>query len=139
MSPLSSNFDIVFLTGILTASLVGSAHCIGMCGGLVLAATQPPESEIQSHSVSGRKKNFILFIYQVLYHGARLISYLLIGGVAGLIGGSLLSHQVSLYLSIFATISVAVIFIYTGIQVFKGGKLNTPLDQFFSKLSMCLL
>ena len=52
------------------AGLLGGAHCIGMCGGFVLAA-----------AATGQRA--------WLFHAGRLAGYALIGALAGLLGGTL--------------------------------------------------
>ena len=61
------------LAGILGASLLGSAHCAAMCGGFVCVYAS------DSRALRGH----------FLYNGGRLISYLLLGLVAGLAGSGL--------------------------------------------------
>ncbi len=59
---------------ILGASLLGSVHCAGMCGGFVCFYTgsaKPNESPLRAHA---------------LYNLGRLISYSLLGAIAGGIG-----------------------------------------------------
>ncbi len=57
---------------VLASSLLGSAHCAGMCGGLALVASGP-DGTATSMRMAG-------------YHGGRLVSYILVGLVAGLVG-----------------------------------------------------
>ena len=61
------------LASVLVASLVGSPHCAGMCGGLVAVCTA---------SGDGARSRGALW----LYHLARLVSYALVGAVAGVLG-----------------------------------------------------
>lgn len=148
MLPLDSGFDLVFLIGIFTSSFIGSAHCIGMCGGLVLAATHTDFASESGYPSGSVRSKFLL--NQIFYHGSRLLSYLILGGLAGLIGKTLLNrdsvvdhnhgasmnYEVPEYLSMIATVSVAIIFIYTGVKIFKGGKLSSPMDKYFHKISL---
>jgi len=61
--------------GVLGASLLGSAHCAGMCGGFVaFYATGPGASRMGAHAA---------------YHGGRWISYVLLGVLAGALGAGL--------------------------------------------------
>lgn len=71
--------------GVLMASLVGSVHCAGMCGGFVCfyagagtanGASSPRPSLLHAHA---------------LYNIGRLLSYLTLGAVAGVVG-SHISH-----------------------------------------------
>lgn len=57
---------------VLASSLFGSAHCAGMCGGLALVAI----------GTEGRSRVW----RQAGYHGGRLVSYGVLGAVAGLVG-----------------------------------------------------
>lgn len=69
--------------GVLIASLVGSAHCAGMCGAFVClyagsgpAASQTPEARRAIHRG------------HLLYNGGRLLAYLLLGALAGGLGSA---------------------------------------------------
>lgn len=57
---------------VLTASLVGSLHCAGMCGGLVAV-----------YAVDGERAP------HVAYHAGRLATYAALGAIAGALGGLL--------------------------------------------------
>lgn len=62
---------------VLTASLIGSPHCAGMCGPLAILASSTP-----NHHGSWKQ----LF---ATYHLSRLLGYLLLGMIAGSIGAAL--------------------------------------------------
>lgn len=64
--------SLAFLTGLL-----GSAHCLGMCGGLV-SALALAGSQLQA----GRW-------FHLLYHLGRIITYTLIGAVVGWLGSAI--------------------------------------------------
>jgi sulfite exporter TauE/SafE len=61
----------------VTAGLFGSAHCIGMCGGLIAVASDGTSSARERVSV------------QAGYQVARLLSYVTLGIVAGTLGSAL--------------------------------------------------
>ena len=63
--------------GVFLASLVGSVHCAGMCGGFVCAYAGTGPAAQPSGAVA-----------HVAYHAGRLVSYLALGAVAGSIGGA---------------------------------------------------
>ena len=69
---------MTLLLGVLLASLAGSVHCAAMCGAFVCAYAVPrgPGSRpgAQAH---------------VAYHGGRLVSYLVLGALAGSLGSGL--------------------------------------------------
>jgi len=62
------------ITAIFFASLLGSLHCAGMCGAFLAIATGD----------TGSWKRHALL--QSAYHGGRLLSYTLLGAVAGAVG-----------------------------------------------------
>lgn len=63
------------LLSVVGASLVGSLHCAGMCGGFV--AFYAGEDDSGSRSLS-----------HLAYHGGRLLTYTALGAVAGTIGAA---------------------------------------------------
>lgn len=63
---------ILSTAGVFLASLVGSVHCAGMCGGFVCLYAQGAESP--NH------------IHHAWYNGGRLLSYLALGALAGALG-----------------------------------------------------
>lgn len=66
---------ITTAAGVLVASLVGSIHCAGMCGGFVCfyagSAQGNEPAALRAHA---------------MYNGGRLASYLLLGAIAGALG-----------------------------------------------------
>lgn len=62
-------------SGILVASLVGSVHCAGMCGGFVCFYTG-----------SGSSTDAAALRAHVMYNVGRFTSYLTLGAIAGAIG-----------------------------------------------------
>ena len=61
------------LATVITASLLGSLHCAGMCGAFVAFAVGGPTARGRGH-------------LQLAYHSGRLITYTLLGALAGFIG-----------------------------------------------------
>lgn len=71
------------LISILLLGLVGSVHCVGMCGGFALALAQ----------VSGNKRDFLT--RQVFYYFGKTLTYMMLGVIAGGFGaviGALFSN-----------------------------------------------
>jgi len=64
------------LSPALVTGLLGSAHCLGMCGGLVAAL-----------SLSNGGKGGISF--HLLYNAGRITTYTLVGGAVGWLGSAL--------------------------------------------------
>lgn len=70
----------------LVIGLLGSAHCLGMCGGIVAALNLGASVEPVQQPKS-------LFLYHLAYNLGRIGSYVLVGLVAGSIGGELLHSK----------------------------------------------
>lgn len=66
-------FGALFVIGLLTG-----VHCIGMCGGILLAQTT------DAHGVTGRSKRGL--IASAAYNGGRVVSYTAVGAVCGALG-----------------------------------------------------
>lgn len=81
-----AGIDVVtLLVAVLAASLLGSVHCAAMCGGFtcLYAAGRVPGS---GPAHPGRASTALPL---VAYNAGRLVSYLILGAVAGSIGGSI--------------------------------------------------
>lgn len=84
--------SIELLTTALIVGFLGGVHCVGMCGPLAGAFTFSLAPDIQ------RSPQRVMLM-QLWYNLGRLSSYVLLGGIAGLVGlllveaGSLLSMQ----------------------------------------------
>lgn len=65
---------MALILGVLVASLLGSVHCAGMCGGFVCFYAAGDGSGTRSH---------------VAYNAGRLVSYLVLGLLAGATGAAL--------------------------------------------------
>jgi sulfite exporter TauE/SafE len=79
--------DLTFGAAIIVG-LLGSSHCLGMCGGIVavlnMGVADGPTSKPKS-----------LLIYQLSYNGGRISSYLLVGLLAGSLGAGLTQLGIS--------------------------------------------
>jgi sulfite exporter TauE/SafE len=68
--------------------LLGSSHCLGMCGGIVAALNMGIAGDVASRPAS-------LLVYQLAYNSGRILSYLLVGLAAGTLGAGLARFGVS--------------------------------------------
>jgi len=75
-------FELTFGSAILVG-LLGSGHCVGMCGGIVSALN------LGIGEQPGRQPGR-LFAFHLAYNSGRIASYLLVGLLAGSLGGGLL-------------------------------------------------
>ncbi|GAB1259405.1 sulfite exporter TauE/SafE family protein [Aurantivibrio plasticivorans] len=65
--------ELISIASAFTVGLMGSVHCIGMCGGIASALGVS----------SGNDNTRSRWLYNVLYNVGRLISYAFMGGVLG--------------------------------------------------------
>ncbi|MBS3078740.1 sulfite exporter TauE/SafE family protein [Candidatus Pacearchaeota archaeon] len=85
----NASIFLLFLVGILTGF-----HCISMCGGFVVSYTS-------KNAINGHKS----FKQHLVYGGSKVLSYAIIGGIFGLIGGFIaFSTSLRGYVAIFAGI-----------------------------------
>ncbi|MFQ5653096.1 MAG: sulfite exporter TauE/SafE family protein [Planctomycetota bacterium] len=109
------------LMAVAGASLLGSLHCAGMCGGFVgctLAA-----------GGGGRERRLRL---QVAYNGGRFITYLLLGAVAGAAGGGLDRAGVLVGLQRAAAVTAGAVIALWGIHgllLASGRKIRIPAPR----------
>ena len=75
--PVELTFGAAIIVGLL-----GSSHCLGMCGGIVAALNMGV-----SDGPTGKPGS--LFGYQLSYNSGRISSYVVIGLLAGALGASL--------------------------------------------------
>ena len=113
------------LLSALVLGLLGSFHCIGMCGPI--AFMLPVE-----------RKNSAKKITQIsIYHFGRLLTYSLIGLVFGLVGKGLYLFGMQQQLSIIIGV-IMIIAILIPYQTFNKYNLSKPLNRFISKLKSSL-
>lgn len=108
--------DLSFLPWVsFIAGLGGSLHCVGMCGGLVTATCQ------KSNDVAR---------YQV----GRLLGYLTLGFFAGMLGKIFTIQQDNPKMTLIPGLILGGLFLYWGIQNYRGKKAELPVPKFFGKL-----
>lgn len=69
------DYGLIFITGLLT-----SLHCLGMCGPIVLAYAANSSCAAQAHGNSAALK------LHAAYNAGRIMSYVVLGVIAGLLG-----------------------------------------------------
>ena len=97
-------YETAFLIG-----LIGSAHCVGMCGPIALALPMPNNSG-SVHMVTGR----------ILYNLGRVATYALLGTLIGIVG-----HQIKLagYQQALSILTGVVILLFAILPSRAGGQL----------------
>lgn len=99
---------------VFIASILGSTHCVTMCGPIAITLNNSKA-------------------YMSLYHLGRLISYMIVGLIAGFIGEAFLSNNFSL-VSTISIILISVFFIYTGYKLVMGQPLEILPSKTIIKL-----
>jgi len=114
----NASLILLFAAGILTGF-----HCISMCGGFVVSYTA-------KNALNGHKG----FKQHLVYGGSKVLSYAIIGGIFGLIGGIFaFSTQLRGIVAIFAGIfMVFYAFSMFGFKFFKKFQIN---PKFLTKIS----
>lgn len=104
--------------------LVSSFHCVGMCGPLALA--------LPVQHLPATPRIFAIFSY----HGGRLLTYVLLGGITGLLGRTIYLAGFQQWFSILLGISILVWACTraTGVRPVTAGKLFYPLQAFITRL-----
>lgn len=115
MSDLLTNFQNFFPWVAFIAGIGGSLHCVGMCGGLVTASCD---------------KNKDIVRYQL----GRLLGYLGLGLFAGFLGSLIKFENASPLVTIIPGLTIGLLFLFWGIQNWRGKKAELPMPKFMSKV-----
>lgn len=115
MSDLLSNFQNFFPWVSFIAGIGGSLHCVGMCGGLVTATCDKSQD---------------IFRYQL----GRLLGYLCLGLFAGFLGSLVKFESSSPLIVMLPGLFIGLLFLFWGIQNWRGKKAELPMPKFMGKL-----
>lgn len=119
------------------AGLLGSMHCVGMCGAIVLAySTQLFPGGEQGRAPGVGSAAIKGIPGHSLYNSGRILSYTLIGALAGFLGGAIGSiREVGAWVSIIGGVAVAgllMLDLLPRINVWSPGE-HTMLRKFHLK------
>ncbi len=108
-----ASYFVLFVVGILT-----SIHCVGMCGGIMLSQSITKESNSRFQAVYPA----------ILYNTGRVVSYTIIGGIAGALGSVFsLSLNVKAGLQLAAGIFMVMMGLnLAGFSLFKRFNIKLP-------------
>lgn len=95
---------------IILSSFFGSIHCAGMCGGFALLCASGPRRSVSS---------------VLAYHLGRLNTYLFLGALSGMVGGSLRTLGSVVGAQYAFSLFLGVLLIASGIAAFFGKSLGT--------------
>jgi uncharacterized protein len=115
----AQHIEILLPSTVVLTSLLGSWHCVGMCGGLIAASTHSTRSIIT-------------------YHLGRLTGYCLVGGLSGWLGYFIVPKHGTLLSNVFMA-GISIYFIVWGISIFKQKTSllhfnNKFIENIFSKI-----
>lgn len=116
MSALSSDLMWVVPTSIFLSGIMGSPHCLVMCGPIVL---------------NFAKRKSALVFYQM----GRMISYSLAGAVFGAFGDAVLGDQRPAWLSHFSLLIIGFLLVLTGYRTYSKKSLHLPVPKFLNQAS----
>jgi len=127
-----SSGESLYLVFLVTGFTVGFGHCIGMCGPIVV-----------SLSLNSKGRNVL--VSQLLYNAGRIMTYAILGGVAGLLGSVTVVTSSILGLQKGAHIFAGVLILVMGLamsgwipfgRIFKdGGAGGRVVSTWFRRLS----
>jgi sulfite exporter TauE/SafE len=107
---------------LLVTGLLGSFHCIGMCGGFVLALDRPGRVPWRRLAV------------QALFHSGKGCTYVVLGGLVGLLGASLVRAPWFAASQVALAIAAGVLMALAGLQLL-GLLRGLPLGALFGPFS----
>lgn len=99
---------------VFTSSLLGSTHCLGMCGGIAIVISKDLKSSF-------------------FYHIGRMISYVSLGALSGLLGAGVLSTIPSSTAALISPLSLGLVFIYLGTNLVRKKRFHIDLPHILSK------
>lgn len=102
--------------------LLGSAHCLGMCGGIVGALALRLPQAVQGSTTR-------LLPYALCYNLGRIASYACAGALAGLIGAQLLHGLAAAQAELAGRVLSSVFLIALGLYIAGWTRLLAPLER----------
>jgi len=115
--------DSIDLLSLVTIAFLGSVgHCIGMCGGIVIAYS--------SAKIDGKSPKTTQALAHLIYSLGRVTTYVAIGAIFGAIGGVLSMNGFAIAT---LTILAGVFMILTGLSLMGKFNFLTKLEHSFSK------
>jgi uncharacterized protein len=119
----------MFALSALVIGFLGSFHCVAMCGPIALAMS------------GGKEDNWNYLFGRTIYNTGRIVTYGIIGVLAGLAGHTFLmagfQKSISIAIGIFMIISVAVIYYVPG--KFSTNPFSLAINKFIKRIFSSVL
>lgn len=108
---------VPLLSAALLAGLLGSAHCLGMCGGISgLFAVNTSVATLRTQ-----------IPFALAYNAGRVVSYAVLGGIVGLFGSVIVKASPSVAVGI--RLASGIVIILVGLKVAFDLKLLNPVER----------
>jgi sulfite exporter TauE/SafE len=115
--------ESIDLISIATIAFLGAfGHCIGMCGGIVIAYS--------SAKIDNKWSNFMQGLAHLTYSFGRITTYVMLGAIFGTLGGVV---QFNGYTTAAMTIIAGIFMILAGLSLLGKFSFLTKLEHSFSK------
>jgi len=115
--------DAIDLLSIITIAFLGSlGHCIGMCGGIVIAYS--------STKIDAKMSNIYQSLSHLIYSLGRVTTYTVMGAVFGAIGGVVSFSNTAIST---LTIIAGIFMVLTGLSIVGRLKFLTRIEHSFSR------
>ena len=115
--------ESIDLISIATIAFLGAfGHCIGMCGGIVIAYS--------SAKIDNKWSNFMQGFAHLTYSFGRITTYVMLGAIFGALGGVV---QFNGYTTAAMTIIAGIFMILAGLSLLGKLEFLTKLEHSFSK------
>ncbi|MGR3293615.1 MAG: sulfite exporter TauE/SafE family protein [Candidatus Scalindua sp.] len=111
INKISEMMPVMVPFAIIAASIVGSVHCVGMCGALAMTA-------------GAQSRRGLAY-----YHLGRLLGYFSVGALAGFLGSEFINSEMK-YISLISTVFLSVSFLVIGFSIMRKGQLHMKQPTF---------
>jgi len=111
INKISDMMPVMVPFAIIAASIIGSIHCVGMCGALAMTAGAQSRKGL------------------AYYHLGRLLGYFSVGALAGFLGSEFINSEMK-YISLISTVFLSVSFLVIGFSIIKKGQLHIKQPAF---------
>lgn len=127
--PVAGSTELSALLAVFLFGLLGSTHCVGMCGGIVATLngrTRTTTIVVEQPSKAARRGALKL---QIAYNGGRLASYTMAGLVAGATGSAATLAEHLLPVQQIAFIAGSLVMMVIGLQMIGVAAVPSALER----------